>query len=214
MTSATIDAWSGAWAGRGFRAALSVTLGILIATLAGFRTFLDFVESRPGVGLNDPILSIIPPVDLTWLTFMLIYGGLLTGIVVLSRHPDLLLRTIQAYIVMIIIRIVCMYAIPLDPPPESIPLVDPLVEMFGATGATLTRDLFFSGHTATLCLLGLSMPTRAWRIALFAATGGVALCVLWQHVHYTIDVVVAPLAAYTSYRIAGLPIFRQRETIH
>ncbi len=33
-------------------------------------------------------------------------------------------------------------------------LNDPLVEFFG-TGQTLTKDLFFSGHTATLLILFL-----------------------------------------------------------
>jgi len=30
----------------------------------------------------------------------------------------------------------------------------------------------------------------------------VAVCVLWQHVHYTVDVLVAPLFAYASFRLA------------
>jgi hypothetical protein len=83
-----------------------------------------------------------------------------------------------------------------------IPLSDPVVEFFGSSGATLTRDLFFSGHTATLVLLGLGMPVRIFSFALFVLAGGVALCVLWQHVHYTIDILVAPLAAYGAFRVS------------
>jgi len=213
MTPATTNTWTHAWANRRFRVAFFVTLAILIATLSGFRVFLDFVELRRGVVLNDPVLSLIPPADLTWLTFTLIYGGLASAVVVLSRQPDLLLRTVQAYIVMIFMRVVFMYATPLDPPQGSIPLGDPLVEFFGSSGVVLTRDLFFSGHTATLVLLGLGIPGRRWRAALFAAAGTVALCLLWQHVHYTIDVLAAPLAAYSSFRIAGFPAFRRLGTI-
>jgi hypothetical protein len=32
----------------------------------------------------------------------------------------------------------------------------------------------------------------------------VAACVLWQHVHYTIDVLAAPFFAYASWRVAVL----------
>jgi len=57
--------------------------------------------------------------------------------------------------------------VPLEPPPGQIPLADPLVAL--GTGVTLQKDLFFSGHVATLVLCGLVLPGRAWRVAAFAA---------------------------------------------
>jgi len=77
------------------------------------------------------------------------------------------------------------------------PVLDPLVQVFG-TGEVLTRDLFFSGHTATLALLALLAPGRTSRRFFVVCTLLVAVCVLWQHVHYTVDVLVAPFFAFAS----------------
>jgi hypothetical protein len=94
-----------------------------------------------------------------------------------------------------------MSLLPLDPPQTMIPLTDPFVEYFG-TGISLSKDLFFSGHTSTLFLLGLTMQARRWRTFFFFCTAAVACCVLIQHIHYTVDVFVAPFFAYASYRLA------------
>jgi len=47
-----------------------------------------------------------------------------------------------------------MYSAPLDAPERLILLNDPFVQFIGS-GEALTKDLFFSGHTATLFLLFL-----------------------------------------------------------
>ncbi len=204
MTPSTKERWTDAWSNKRFRST-TIVLGILLPlTLLGFRRFLDFVELRQGAILADPLLSLYAPIDLTWITFVLIYSGLLFGLVILSSSPFLLLQTIAAYTILLFFRTVCMYTVPLDPPPGIIPLIDPFVELFGSSRTTLTRDLFFSGHTATLFLLGLGMTVRRWSVLLNCAAGAVAVCVLWQHVHYTIDVLVAPLAAFAAFRLATL----------
>jgi hypothetical protein len=110
---------------------------------------------------------------------------------------------LQAYVVMVLLRIAAMGVTPLEAPPGMIPLHDPLVRLFGP-GKLLTKDLFFSGHTSTLFLLALAVPGRRWRGFFVSCTAAVAVCVLWQHVHYTIDVLVAPLFAYASYRLVRL----------
>ena len=198
--------WPQAWNDSRFRLTAIVLAFFLPVTLLVFRAFLDVVELRQGVVLVDPLLPFLTPVDLTWITFGLIYGGLVFAIIRLLPQPSLLLRMIAAYIILVLIRMACMYAVPLEPPPGAIPLVDPFVEFFGAPGTTLTRDLFFSGHTAILFLLGLGMPARNISFLLFLATGAVAVCVLVQHVHYTIDVLVAPLAAYAAFRLGVISI--------
>jgi membrane-associated phospholipid phosphatase len=69
------------------------------------------------------------------------------------------------------------------------------------TGEILTKDLFFSGHTATLFLLFLIMEKRVIKIIFIASTILVGIAVMLQHVHYVVDVAVAPFFAYTSYKI-------------
>ncbi len=196
-----IPGWRSVWRERSLRWEYLVTLFALAATLVALTRFLDRVESRPGVTLPDPLLALLTPRDVTWLTFSLIYAGLLTAIVLLARRPDALLLGLQSYVAMVLFRIGAMYLLPLDPPPGMIPLRDPFVEYFG-TGKLLTRDLFFSGHTATLFLLALVLPGGWTRKVYVGLTVGVALCVLVQHVHYSVDVFVAPFVTYVSYRLA------------
>jgi hypothetical protein len=159
--------------------------------------FLSWVEHRPGVLLADPVLALIPPRDMTWLTFGLVYVGLLTTFALLLPHPRWLVLGTQAYALMVLFRMGVMAVTPLEAPLDTIPLRDPLVQVLG-TGEVLTRDLFFSGHTATLALLLFLAPSRASRRFFAVCTVLVAVCVLWQHVHYTVDVLVAPFFAYAS----------------
>lgn len=184
-----------------FRIVSLVTLVCLAATLDALRLVLDAIESRPGVILHDPLLALFNPIDLTWLTFGLIYGGLVVTLALLIPHPARLLSVAQSYILMILIRILCLIAAPLEPPMTTIPLSDPVVEFFGSAETILTKDLFFSGHTATLFLFALGLPDRRWRLVMFVVTACVAVAVLFQHVHYTIDVFVAPLVSYAAFRI-------------
>jgi hypothetical protein len=180
-----------------FRRQASLTLAALVLVLAGLARFLERNEARQGVVLPDPFLALYAPHDVTWLTFALIYIALLAAIVYFLRHPATLLIAMQSYALMVIFRIIAMTLVPLEPPPTMIPLNDPLVEMFG-TGRLLTKDLFFSGHTSTLFLLILVTPPGTLRKIFIACTLVVACCVLVQHVHYAIDVFVAPFVAFSA----------------
>lgn len=196
-------AWTGAFKDPRFRIRLVLTVPALVAMLAALARFLEFVEARPGAVLPDPVLSLLSARDLTWLIFGLIYLGLFFGVARLGAEPRRLVVALQAYVVLMLFRIAAMGVTPLEAPPGMIPLHDPLVRLFGP-GKLLTKDLFFSGHTSTLFLLFLAVPGRRSKTLFLFCTAAVAVCVLWQHVHYTIDVLVAPLFAYASFRLAVL----------
>jgi len=193
--------WRAAWRTRGFRKRVLVALPALAVALFALSRFLLAIEARPGGVLADPVLQLFAPRDVTWVTFGCIYAGLVGALALLSRHPERCILAIQAYVVMVIFRVIAMALVPLDPPATLIALKDPFVEVFG-TGTTLTKDLFFSGHTSTLFLLFLVMPTRATRVVFLLCAMCVATCVLIQHVHYSIDVFVAPFFAYSAYSVA------------
>lgn len=179
---------------------LVVTFLLLVIVLISLTHFLDYVEIRNGVTLPDPILNLFDPIDLTWLTFALIYFSLIIGIISLINNPDILLFTVQLYIFMVIIRIIAMYLLPLNPPDKMIMLKDPVVEFFGS-GKTLTKDLFFSGHTATLLILFLVSQKKTIKFIFLIDLIIVATSVLLQHVHYTIDVFAALIFTYACYEL-------------
>ncbi|MBS4032892.1 MAG: hypothetical protein KGZ85_00385 [Ignavibacterium sp.] len=180
------------------RIELAITVVLLALILFSFTNFLNFVEERPGVFFTDPVLILFDPVDLTWLTFALIYISLLTAVVSFSLKPERLLFAIQLYTLMVCVRIAAMYLLPLEPPATLRILNDPFVEFFG-TGQTLTKDLFFSGHTATLFIFFLLEDKKLLKLIFFVCTISVAVTVLLQHVHYTIDVFAAVFFTYACY---------------
>ena len=174
---------------------LLVSIIFLAAALYLCSAFLGFVEAREGFSFNDPVLNLFNPVDLTWLIFSAIYLSLFTGIIILVRNPVRLTLAIQAYTVLILVRMIAMYSLPFDPPSSMIPLKDPFVQLFG-TGKLLTRDLFFSGHTATLFLLFLVVDKKPYKQLFLFLTVLVAVSVILQHVHYFIDVLAAPFFTF------------------
>lgn len=181
------------------RIELLVTLLLLAIVLIALANFLNFSEARQGVVLPDPILNLFNPIDLTWLIFALIYISLVVAIVTLIKNPKRLMVVIQVYTLMVAVRIVAMYLLPLEPPAKMIILNDPFVEFFG-TGQTLTKDLFFSGHTATLFILFLVSERKIIKTIFLISTIVVAVSVLLQHVHYTIDVFAAVFFTYACYK--------------
>jgi len=189
--------WKEAFRSSKFKIEFTATIILLIFILTALANFLNFVETRDGVVLKDLLLNLFEPVNLTWLIFGLIYISIITAIIVFLKNPESLITAFQSYIVMTFFRIIAMYLLPLNPPAKMLPLGDPFVEYFG-TGQLLTKDLFFSGHTATLFLLFLLADSKSIKIFFLISTIIVAVAVLLQHVHYTIDVFAAPFFAYCS----------------
>jgi len=177
-----------------------LTVIFLIISLLSLTNFLQYAESRNGALLDDTLLSLFNPVDLTWFTFSLVYLSLIIAAASLIKHPARLVFAFQVYVLIIISRILSMYFLPLNPPAGIIILNDPFVQIFG-TGEILTKDLFFSGHTATLFLLVMVSPNKKLKNVFILSTILVAFFVLAQHVHYTIDVVAAPFYVYACYRL-------------
>jgi len=177
-----------------------VTILFVVFVVVVFPEFLLFIEEREAVVMFDPFLNLFNPIDLTWTTFALIYFSVIAAIISLINKPAYLFLALQSYGVMLLFRMLVMYLSPLEAPEKIIPLHDPFVQMFG-TGDILTKDLFFSGHTATMFVLFLAVKNKILKVIFLITTILVGLAVIFQHVHYTVDVVAAPFFSYASYKI-------------
>ena len=176
------------------------TLLVIIPLVLTFSQFLSFIEQREGVSLNDPVLKLFNPIDLTWFTFAVIYVSIIIFLFNIIKEPKTLMIAFQTYGLMVLFRGIGMYLTPFNAPENILVLNDPFVQLFGE-GDILTKDLFFSGHTGTSFLLVLLVEDKRLKTIFLIATILVGSAVLLQHVHYAVDVFAAPFFAYSSYRI-------------
>ena len=199
--SGFVDNWRNAWRIRAFRDQLLVSMAALLVVLILLRVFQHYIETRSGIVLPDRLLPLFSPTDFNWITYSLIYSGTLLGIVSLCSYPFSLLLVVRAFVVMILLRIACLFLLPLDPPTDFVPLVDPIIRL-QVLSPVLTRDLFFSGHTAMMALFAFTARWKDMKIIFSCAAIVVSVFLLVQHAHYTIDVVAAPCFAYVALGIA------------
>lgn len=201
------DAWAPALARPAFRlswALLALLLfGGLVPLVPGF---FIWVQAREGAVLADPLLHLLPRHDVATPVFVLMYGGVLAAVGWLTRHPYLFLRGLWAYFLLLVLRLGTIWLWPLNPPLDLIAMPDPFTAFFFHTAASdaITKDLFFSGHTATVAILALAVRGRVLRPALALVAVLIGLLVLVQRVHYSYDVLAAPLFAWFAYWVAGL----------
>lgn len=190
--STTRDLWSQQWSNSSFRKAIALACSILLLIVVGFPFFFSYVQQREGAVLNDSLLSLITARDVSWWIFILLYTTLILAIARMIKSPETCLRIIWAYIFLCLTRLITISMVSLNPPEGLIELVDPFSIIFYHT-ESITKDLFFSGHVSTLFLIGLCLPGKRDKLFAFSAAAAMAMLVLIQHIHYTIDVVAAPL---------------------
>ena len=173
-----------------------------VCILYSIREFLNWNENRPGLVLNDLLLKAIPSMDFSLITGILTNVLIFGGLAILIQKPVTLRLTLLSAIIISVLRITTMYLVPLDPPSGIIPLRDLLLENTFYCNKVMVRDLFFSGHTANIFLIGLLLQNKLHKYIVFGGAAIVASLLIIQHVHYTIDVLVAPVAALISFYLA------------
>ncbi len=197
--SRIIDAWKTAWLHKAFRFQAILFLILVLSFTFIFKYFFDFVESRSGSYLNDPLLNTIPSYDVSWVVFFFLYSGILLGLWYHIAHPKTILIAFQTYVLVTLVRLCTITLFPLEPPDGYIPLSEPFVQMFTTNGQIISKDLFFSGHMSTILSLYFSSHRKYIRTFLLFCSFVIGAMVLLQHVHYTIDVIVAVPATFVVY---------------
>lgn len=195
--------WRKALAVPAFSWALLAAIVAGIAVAIALPHFFSWIHGRPGTLMHDPVLARWKAHDVSSFTFTLLYGALLIVIASVARFPVRILQGLSAYVLMMLLRMFAMTLFTLEPPPGIIPLIDPVTQGFYPGATPFLKDLFFSGHTATLTLmifLARKGPLR-WFAAL--CTAAIALLVVVQHVHWTVDVLAAIPAAWLAWIAAG-----------
>jgi hypothetical protein len=177
-----------------------------------------WAENRPAPHLPDVLIDRIPyqPLVDQYNYVLLACGYVPVALLLLVKNADRFCRYNVTAGVLSLVRGVCIAATGLGPVrgpdlhagfatehPERwgralAELANPLGVLFrDAPHVYLTKDLFFSGHTAATCLLLLYVwPYRRLRVLMLCVHIVIVVSVFLSHLHYTIDVLGAYAMAF------------------
>ncbi len=176
-------------------------MGLLMTVLFLYPYFFDFVQHRKGVVLHDWLLAWLPSMDVSGYIFLVICIATITGLVRSLQSPYLFLIFVWGYLLLNLSRLVTITLVPLEPPIGLLSLADPIAfPFYGQQG--ITKDLFYSGHTGTLFLIFLVVRKRWEKILTLLCTIFIGILLLVQHIHYTLDVLAAPVFVYALFALA------------
>jgi len=179
-----------------------------------FKVFLTYVESWDhSLGVfNDPFF-IIEPVDFSLYIFIFTYGSLFFFFALNCLNPEKLLKLFHLVSILLILRSITLFLFRLDADPNMITLSDPILntlfyQLNENTGMYNQHDLFFSGHIANLFIISLLFDNRKIKYFFFIITFVVAVLLVIQRAHYSIDVIFAPffslIALYSYYSFKNI----------
>ena len=188
--------WKTYWLSKNHRWIFALSLVVLTIVLFSFLHYLTYNEDRKGLVFDDPFLRLFAPFNLSPVIFILTYSIALIGIIAALQKPELFLKLVQAYTILILLRMLSLFLVALEPPIAIIPLQDVLLQSTFYSGRQNLKDLFFSGHVSILFVLAIILANSKlkWLFVFGAIVVGILL--MLQHVHFSIDVFAAPLFAY------------------
>jgi hypothetical protein len=193
--------WSDLWAyprTRGMIIFCGLALLLVFFYLPVF--YQEVIGPRPGIFPDDPVLRHLVPLDWSVFTFTIIYLSIAETFFSIIRQPYRVLLGLSVYLLVTLLRMIAMYGLTFEPPPDMIPLIDPVTAHFYPQGG-FSKDLFFSGHVSTMTLMVMLENRFIFKLLKGVGTLAVAVFLAWQHVHYTLDLLVAPLVTILVYRI-------------
>ncbi len=195
--------WSSALKDKFFRRKLIVSTLLLILVLVFFFYILQYAENRAGIVIEKNWLDrIIAPTDFSGIIFAFTYTATFLGITFCLLKPSTTLLLIRTYLLLQFIRAITLLIVPLDPPEGIIPLDDPFLHATFYNARPNLKDLFFSGHVATLIMFIPIISNKWIRIIIAIAATAAGMLLIAQRVHYIVDVIAAPVFAIVAFYLA------------
>lgn len=181
--------WKAALADRVFTIKLLLLPGIFFLYSAITQRLGTYIELRKGIQLKDKLLYYIPQFDFSVAVFCLLYTSLALVIITHLHKPKIIYRIIEMHLLVAVVRQICIFLVALDPPAGIIVLRDIFLEnTVYPRFSPLTKDLFFSGHVASIWLYFLCAQNKMVKKYLLFATMLMSFMILSMRVHYTYDV--------------------------
>ncbi|MBL0358740.1 MAG: hypothetical protein IPP72_18575 [Chitinophagaceae bacterium] len=159
--------------------------------------------------MNDILLNNIGPMDFSIPIFIIIWSTTALFFIRSYYNPAIFLQAIYSVVFLTLLRMLSIYLVRLDPPLTIIAIKDPLTSLtYGGKDIFITKDLFFSGHTSNMLILALCFEKKNDKWLGYLAALSVGILVLFQHAHYTIDVIAAIIITFIVVK------FAKRAAIH
>lgn len=184
-----LQSWKEAFQEKSFLWKILLTPGLFFVYSAVTQHSGNFIEARHGIQLQDKLLYLFPSIDFSEYVFLTLYCSL--GLVVLMHldKPKVILQIIEMHFAVAVVRQLCILMVALEPPAGIIVLRDVFLEnTVYPHHSPMTKDLFFSGHVASIWLYFLCAEIKWVKRFLLVATGIMAFMILCMKVHYTYDV--------------------------
>jgi hypothetical protein len=183
------QAWKTSLKDTSFTLKLLLTPGLFFIYSAVTQRLGNYVEMRKGVQLEDNLLQFFPSIDFSAPVFFLLYTSLALVVVTHLNKPKIILRIIEMHFAVAIVRQLCILAVALDPPAGIIVLRDLFLEnTVYPRHSPLTKDLFFSGHVASIWIYFLCAERKYLKSYFVCAALLMSFMILCMRVHYTYDV--------------------------
>jgi len=184
-----INEWKLHLSEKTFRWKLLIVPGLFLIYSAITQHLGNYIETRKGVQLEDKFLQLFPSYDFSTPIFFLLYASLFALIVTHLHRPKVIMRLIEMHFLVAVVRQICIMALALEPPAGIIVLRDVFLEnTVYPHNSPLTKDLFFSGHVASIWIYFLCAQHKFMKTWMFLATFIMSFMVLSMRIHYTYDV--------------------------
>ena len=185
-----------------YRWAIAFCAGMISLMVLYMPTYYEeIIQIKPGIILNDPILNALTPRNWSVTIFIILYAFLIHIVYVSIKNPNTIVVGLTTYCAVNLIRMGTMYSLTLEPPPGMILLVDPIATWLVYPNSGFAKDLFFSGHVSSMMAIVLVESNKRIKIVKIIGTIAVGIFLAWQHVHYTLDLIVAPFVTYAVFMV-------------
>jgi len=210
-----VAAWRAELRNKQFALKMVLAPGLFCLYSAATQHMGSYIEMRRGIQLADPILSSFPLFDFSPAIFLLLYASLMLVVLMHLSQPRVILRIIEMHFAVAIVRQLCILAVPLEPPVNMIVLRDVFLEnTVYPHHSPLTKDLFFSGHVASIGIYFLCATKKYVKTYMALAILLMSFMILCMHVHYTYDVYGALLiTAAIFYAPAWISRWREKARV-
>ncbi|MBK8242515.1 MAG: hypothetical protein IPK88_03750 [Saprospiraceae bacterium] len=191
-----MKAWKGVHKKDNYPILLLVGLVFFCSSIYLTVHYVPKFETRNGFIPYDPFMDFLPALDVSFWIFFILYGAILFGSYYFLQHPKLFLMMLFSFGFMYWFRAICITIVPLNEPTLLIPLKDPLIETLGIYQHFIKKDLFFSGHFASVFIpwLVIEKPNIRWIFLISSIVIG--FLVMIQHIHYSFDIIGAVVFSY------------------